>query len=822
MNPFRKSASPLRPLNKKDQTRWVRPESAWKKLEEYVENEVNVVILGVEGSGKSTLINWFFTNEFCQQAAEDNKLIFFADLADTISGKELCQHLTAKLKKSAMQYLSEDCIQALTDSLKKSAQENKSEKITFINACESLYEKGYTMLLVMDGFERFVSSPNITQEQHDMLRGLLDKDVMRCVVATNYDLEESSVPKDVAGSLYLQKFQDKIVMNGFTDVEADRFIAIRMEGQNAVQFNDRHIRFLKETTGMIPAIFELTASYIYDELEAVGSINPKELREKVYRAERSLMRSWCKLFKPEYDHTIQSILSDIAGQTKCAHFLISQTDDQKITVATRLKERGLWRNIQQNEFAFNSVLLQHFFQKGDDQHRHTTPAPLIPVNPVSVIDPVFPVDMLEQKPSQQVIIHGDVIVNPGEVHKDTYISSYQTYNSVVTTKDLLGMLVASQDSQTDFAKTLYAHMTASLPQQGLLGIERGVGMSDAEYDQLYDDAFSAQVSNKVVDSLEVDQDAELVEITEDEQLTLDRRFDEARKNIRRDLSDVMLQKVSTRTAFYLKLSVVVEDALSILKLLYFDGKDGIDCSAQIILYGKAVEQQLKDSFYSLFHRERNLKQYQVKKPGANWVSFEDITERDTTIGTYMHVLEKKAAYLGQLCADNGLRYQNKNLSAAEWDTFWRNLKKKIDDARLIRNLAAHTDPTECPVWSDIDRLAEISFGENSDNIFECCTVGIDLNTVIFGRGPLSMIEGKALEGTECVFCCAKIKNNGGLDGYIEGKRCLVKISPAKVKKFKQQHPEILIQTNGKYRILLQKYAEKDSMLFFESDLVGAV
>lgn len=809
MNPFRKSPSPLKPRNRKDQSRWICPQSAWNKLEEYVENEVNAVIMGVEGSGKSTLLNWFFSDVFCEKAAREKKLIFFADLSDTFSGPELCDHLTKQLKKAAQQYLPVNAQQALEESLAESAQTNRSEKTTFINACESLNTKGleYTMLLVMDGFERFVSSPHMTQDQHDMLRSLLDRDIMRCVVATNYDLEESSMPEDVAGSLYLQKFQDKIIMRGFSEAEATAFIRTRLNPDDAVKFSDRHISFLQELTGRIPLLYEMAASYIYDELEEKGSIDAKDIRSKVHDAAVTTMRRWCKFFKTEYSQTIEYILTGIKGQTRYTGFSIPMVDDQKTTAAARLNDRGLWRKIQQNEYAFNSVMLQHYFQNGEHLKAQKT-APLAPESPAQPRRVSFP-QMPEMNPAPTYIFYGPVNIN-----------NNNTYNSVIATRDLLNLLTTAADGRENFAQALYQRMVGALPQHGLLGIEQGADISQDEYDQLYDKAFSEQVSSKVVDSLAVDQDAELVEITEEEQMSLDRRFEEARRVTRPGLTDTMLMKVSSRTAFYLKLSVVVEDALSILRLLRTKDTEVIDCSAQVILYGKAVEQQLKDSFFPLFHKERNLREYQVKTDRFGLAPFRSITEDDTSIGTYMHALRHKATELSQLCVDNRMRYQNQSLSAGQWSAFWMNLQGKINDARRIRNLSAHTNPNDCPVWEDIDQIANVSFDKDTDSIFECCAVATDLSSVIFGRGPLSLFEGKALEGTEAVFCCTKVKTNGGMDGYIEGNRCLAKIGKANAKKYAQQHPEVTLEENGRYRVRLQTYQQLNDTLYFAVELLG--
>lgn len=796
MNPFRKSPSPLRPSLKRDQLRWVCPEEAWNRLSEYVQGDVNAVILGVEGSGKTTLLNFFFSPEYCARAAEDGKLIFFADLSDTDSGDRLCGYLTDQLRKAAGKYLPEECCALLQKSLEASAQSRKNEKLTFIDACETLYEGGYTMLLVMDGFERFVSSPQITQSQHEMLRGLLDKDVMRCIVATNYDLEQSSLPADVAGSLYLQKFQDKLTLQGFTEEETRHFADTRLTG-SGVEFNDRQLRFLRELCGGTPALLELGMSFLYEEVEKTGSVSPRQLRRQLYDAARPTLGRWCKFFTPEYERLVESVVSRLGDAPGLLQFGIPSSDNESTAASARLCDRGLWVSRQQNVCAFNSGLLQNYFQYGD----------FTPSREASAPEPAP-----QAAPPVQYIFNGPTTIEIGTTNVTN-----QNFSPILATRDLLGLLTGSEDTREGFARSLYAHMTRQLPQGGL-GVPRLPGMTDAEYDAQYDSAFTQQLSDKVVDTLAVDEDEELVEVSQEEQLTLERRFREARAVTREAVTDELLGQLSPRTAFYLKLSVVVEDALSILKLLHT--QQTIDCSAQLILYGKAVEQQLKDSFYPLFHREETLRQYTIRDDEAGWISFGQVSQERTSIGNYMHALGDQAGYLSQLCADRGITRGGGTLTPGQWNSFWTELRWKINEARKLRNLSAHTNPGDCPVWEDVDRIAELCFGLGQDSVLRCCTVGGDLNIALFGCGELGLTEGKALEGTEAVLRVTRVKPNGGMDGMLEGNQCLAKVSPSKAKKYRQQHPEEELTAQTRCRVRLTEYREQDGALYFAADLLG--
>lgn len=722
MNPFRKSPSALRPMDRNDLKRWICPVQAWKQLQHYVENNENLAILGVEGSGKSTLLNMFFSTSYCEEAAQANKLIFTANLSDTEDGDDLCIYLIDNLLEAAQDLLPESVNQKLERTRVKA--QDKSPKQTFIDLCDRLYRCGYTILMVQDGFEHFVSSPNITQDQHDMLRSLLDRDVMRCIVATNYDLEHSSLPEGVQGSLYLQKFQQKLTLTGFSREEATAYLQNILK-DNEIQFNEARTNILLNYTNGIPGLLETSASHMYDMVAELGGVNPNRLGEALRDAVRPTLPRWCKYFTPEYEQVLDSIRPRLV-ENAYVEFTLPSSNAQDWTAAARLCDRGLWVKTGPDSLQFNCLLLQNFFFHGEYASRPQ--AELVSVGAPAAV----PISALGGAGTPVVFSGATIHITH---NNNTY--NQQTYNQIInmaTTKELLDMITSADAGREGIANTMYQWLTGRLPADGLLEVQRQAGMSDAEYDALYDHEFSKQYSDQVVDSLAVDENDELADISEKEQLTLDQRFREARAVTRPELTDAILEKVSSRTGFYLKLSVVVEDALSILKLMQGKDQDGMDCSPQLILYGKAVEQQLKDSFFPLFKQDEQLKAYQIRLEGSGWTAFEKAQEERTCIGNYMHAIRNNVSRLCALCVQQGLLRNGVQLSADQWQTFWTQLDRRINKARILRNLSAHTSRNKCPKWEDVDKIAQLSFGlSDGSSLFDCCLVGSDLKTSLFGK-----------------------------------------------------------------------------------------
>ena len=808
MNPFRKSPAALRPMNPNDMKRWVCQEQVWKQLQHYVENNENLVILGVEGSGKSTLLNMFFSTSYCQEAAQANKLIFTASLSDTEDGDDLCNYLIDQLLEAAQDLLPDSVNQKLDRTMAKAV--DKSPKQTFVDLCDRLYKCGYTILMIQDGFEHFVSSPNITQEQHDMLRSLLDKDMMRCIIATNYDLERTSLPKDVQGSMYLQKFQQKLTLHGFSNTEAVSFLE-NLLGDDTIRFNEKQLDLLLKLTGCIPGLLETSAGHMYDMIQKRGRVYIGELKDILRDSTRVTLQRWCKYFTQEYEDAIEYIRPSLSDTNSLTPLKLPLNDPQQRTAAARLCDRGLWHEDAEESHAFNSVLLQDFFY-----NKKYVPCPLEkPETAVSnpYLIPGAITDIFPYGPPQ-------ITINNPVYNQNTYNNN--TVNLIAPTQDILNIIASASSGRENLATSLRDNLLNKLPKGGLQNVQRLEGMSDEAYDAHYDQEFDKQYSDKVVESLPVDEDDELTTITEEQQLTLEQRFQEARQHTRPELTDAILEKVSARTGFYLKLSVVVEDALSILRLMQVGEGETMDCSPQMILYGKAVEQQLRDCLLSMFKQEPTFRSKQIKTTkGPKLLS--KAKESETTIGTYPHIIDENLSELSSVCAQHSLRLDGVARSSTQWEAFWDNLSKKIMKVRDLRNRAAHPDKSRSPSWEQVDEIVALSFNmSDGKSIFDFCAVCNELKICLLTANAPGNNEAQALVNQERIFCCTNQPQRNKLHGHLEGQDYLVKISPSMVQKFRSANPNVPLAPQMKYRVRLLDYKEQHGELFFSAQLLSPV
>ena len=168
MNPFA-SRWPLE--SRQD---WAGCDRAFEQLQEYISQRVNVCVLGPQGSGKSSLLNCFFSFPVRRRmAAEQHILVCRADLSPTADGEEMCQYLYDQLVYGVRRLLAGSSLQ--TELLAElEIIQSHAALARLQQTIEMLHDYGYFILLVMDNFETFTSSPTITMNHHEVFRSLIE------------------------------------------------------------------------------------------------------------------------------------------------------------------------------------------------------------------------------------------------------------------------------------------------------------------------------------------------------------------------------------------------------------------------------------------------------------------------------------------------------------------------------------------------------------------------------------------------------------------------------------------------------------------------
>jgi hypothetical protein len=267
----------------------------------------------------------------------------------------------------------------------------------------------------------------------------------------------------------------------------------------------------------------------------------------------------------------------------------------------------------------------------------------------------------------------------------------------------------------------------------------------------------------------------------------------------------MLEKQSERCALYIKLSVIVEDALQFL-----NGIMG-DFSPQLVLYGKALEQALRDDFYDLFHTRNDLYDF------GNFL-FRDSDPASTYIGNYRYAISEKKDRLCIMC-------QNYNLATddgSKWESWWQDLQGDIDRARRIRNRTDHSD-VDLPDGVVLDHMCQLLFGTGGEkSILDRGLVGREL----YAAGlPVAYTPEviAAYKGSNRNVTSIKKNARGGMRGKTSDGNYKVNIAPSEVKKFFDQEQFRNLQEEGLVlEVQILEYVNANQNEYFTGAIIGIV
>ena len=788
MNPF-KSTWPI-----ENRSEWIGDQKIFDELDSCISQKVNAFVVGVEGSGKTSLLKCFFTFEYKKKMALQNRiLIYNADLSTRKDGEDVCIYLADQLRNAVGRLLREsaelDKIMDDLDGIKSNSGETRLQQM--IEALHEYYH--YFVVLIMDRFEMFTSSSSITIEHHEKLRSLIESRMLQCIVATNYDLSKDSLPADVKGSYLMQKFTTRLLVSPFSEEDTKSFIDQKQRDSD-IKLDEQAILTLFGLSGGIPLILETAAEYFYDDMESHdGVMEEKRAIKAAYEACVPIMAGWCKCFTPAQVEVLKLIVSqDGAEQGLVSRDFAGEQSDLRNAVAA-LKARGILRQIVYTDnfgnvrkggdynVSVNSLLFQHFCREGRMEKA-------VEQNSLSLSATA------EEAPVTQVInnynfYEGSKANMPGsQDHSQTIHADQVQINQGISPSQLISLLGSYGDSRQMFAEQLFRQLSQNFTQGSL----------------------------PMVADVEVDEDQDLIDVTPAELQTLDNRFKEARIRCRTNLTDQMLELQSERCQFYIKLSVIVEDALNV------PGFTMDDYSPQLVLYGKALEQALRDNLFELFHREPVLSVYDTYAHMDNSASsdvFKNKTAGETYIGNYAFLIAEKAAHLGTLCSSNNICLEGGGLPPS-WSNWWDQLQRDIHGARRIRNLADHADEVS-PDGTKLDAMCNLLFGdENNSGIFERTVVGRRLLTELIPPAiPMDIVH--QLVGNECRMRCTRLKQNGGIRGVTCEGGYAVNVSPRKVQKYRDTISEQDFLPEGViYRVKILEFKTQNGSEFFSAEMIG--
>ena len=275
------------------------------KVQQCVSSQRDLLIQGIEGSGKTSLLNTALCSAFRQEVAEKNSILVTRPFTYPVRLNE--EHVFPFLMDKITETLRLIPDRDLQAEIRKTVEEQKSEyrnaSEQFKNAIITLHDLyGFRVVLVMDNFERFTTSTSVTVAQHEVLRDLMESANMTFIAATDYDISKDAVPPGIRGSYLLQKFGGREY--SLAGLKKEQIVMILSPEMKKLELSDDQINEmaarLRVLTGGNPAAVQIAAARVYDALleqpyDVWQEKNWESVAYGTYADAQILLEHWCGL-----------------------------------------------------------------------------------------------------------------------------------------------------------------------------------------------------------------------------------------------------------------------------------------------------------------------------------------------------------------------------------------------------------------------------------------------------------------------------------------------------------------------------------------------
>lgn len=722
------------------------------ELRLYMQKRSDGALFGPEGSGKSTLLRCVFNIDYRKEMARNHTLIYMGEFPKGKSSEDVygffadsIRNAVSILRMCGMRDTMNEILECLNDISYDSKQSR------FDQYLDTIIMYGYRMVFVLDNFENFTSSADVKAEHHNLLCGMLNDHKLQMIVATNFDFNATSLPRGMTNSTLLSRLSPNTVhMTPLSRESCETLLRkTAMDCGCGFCFSEEQSRFIYELSGGIPLLLNLTARYVFEAISNGAEENWKEIaRRNALQDAGPILKRWCKIMTSEQLQLLEDLPKKGDGLS-----------EDEVILATALQKRGIlekgsqcnsgeiWKST--DAYCYNSGLLDEFCRDPEWMNEAAR------CNPLKKEES----DLLSFDPSALIGGNqGTVHIEKIEIHNgDRYETTYQP--TVMTGGfDKLFEILALNPSQ--MGGRLRDMFTTSLP-------------TIVDADQTAEHISTLFIPEAV--------ESGTLEEFQEEQKTLEIKFQAVRSKVLPNLDDDLMDLLSVKCRLYLQIAVVVEDALSVL-----DNFKLGDLSAQMVMYGKVLEQQLRDNLYPLFHKEDGLKHFDTFVKQNNPYSdktFASMSVKKTCIGNYVYLMQDCSSHLKDLCSSNEV-YYNTGVITSQW---WSQLGSDVNDARDLRNRTDHAGSETNK--ANLESMHDLLFGNGQ--IMRRCVVGSDLTRKLWPEAEtasagssscIPVVEENVDSWIGKIVTVTNIEatKRGSLRGSFEGSHYAVSISPKKL------------------------------------------
>jgi len=308
-------------------------------LKSCIDDKIQTVLLGVEGSGKTILLNSLLRASYRKKVFEETNtliaelVVFNEDAPPEKIYTLLCNAIDNALRNLELQEKGIFSLASYADPKEK-----------FTAWLSNIKNKDYRVVFLIDTFEEFASSPKITEDHHDCLREAAK--TAQFILATDYDLNKDSLPPGIWNSFFIQLFSGgEITIESFSEAEAQRFLAQKTRNK-PYQFSPALVNTLYQVSGGIPYILREAACLAYEHIAHGKAEADLRLREallgaEAQKADKSVFhrfKKWCRMLTPQQIQVLHNLAT---GAT--ARYQQGMVEEDLHAAASALQKRGLLR-----------------------------------------------------------------------------------------------------------------------------------------------------------------------------------------------------------------------------------------------------------------------------------------------------------------------------------------------------------------------------------------------------------------------------------------------------------------------------------------------
>lgn len=707
----------------------------------------NSLISGPMGLGKTTIIQDYFNRERCQTLAREKKILvqpcyFMSSLLST--DLMVLSTLTRAVKASLsnLDRNGEDYrrLSAVFEDIQNKPQytkpqdakpDQKNEYVMSLLLLEDLTwilrEEGYSVTLILYHFHQLTCSKDCATQTFSAMANLADQGLISYIVVTDLPIYVGT--KNYVLSSFERILPEPLIPDGVTGKKATAALqsAIKStlasweeEEDEPIQFTDEELAELWKLTAGIPGLLQrsLRSLYLYRK-EDERELRDERLRDMALSSCRDLLGEWTKHLNRPYWDTFRVIL-DGANNEKITMALPKDRDRRKELKHSGLiawnESTGTWRMICP---LFELYLRQELERPQSLEERLDD---YMKVGKEYIGDGATVHVEIHQAGEQNITqVSGDYLADGATKHEQ----NVQINAGLISAEEFLDRLgfgdlaLGGNSSQPALTQKEKLDNYFRLNQRLHQSAEGAVQMLDTDDEQENDhrlDLLIAQAGQEILPDVDPNT------LESGCLMSIERRFADVRAwmKLEEELNDQMMQSLSPLCRFYVEAALVVEDHMeSIMSMLQ-------DYSTHLVMYGKCLEQSLRDGLFLLLKTHQDFCDYNTYRHcdtrGDNRTFGAMRSETNAMLGTFYYMLNERKRQLGALCAQCGVTVPgvvDAPMPESDWVQWWQDFAQKVRAAKNIRNRvhAGGVSPTK----EDLDDLRRNTFG--MDGVLHLSQVG---------------------------------------------------------------------------------------------------